>query len=260
MIIILGPNGMLGRYVVKAFEFHSNVNTIDRKKYNVLKEDISILKYYIDDSDFIINCIGAIPQRSGFTKADYIKLNSWFPSQLELLPNPVIHVSTDCVFSGKKGNYNESDVEDSTEIYGRSKLLGEPYSKTVIRTSIVGEEPSNNNGGGLLNWFIKNPAKAIPGYTNHFWNGLTCWSLAQYIYEMYLDKTKMWTGVRHFFSDEIYSKYELLKAINKVYGTEKSVISTLSEKYSNKTLCSEHTKIQFPSFLKQLEEQKGIIL
>ena len=83
----------------------------------------------------------------------------------------MIHITTDCVFSGKVGNYDENDRHDCDDIYGKTKLDGEPKNSCVIRTSIIGE---SKNERGLLEWAKNTASQRITGYTNHWWKGVTC--------------------------------------------------------------------------------------
>ena len=94
----------------------------------------------------------------------------------------VVHISTDCVFNGKKGNYNEEDDHDCLDVYGKTKSLGENPDLTIIRTSIIGEEITNKRS--LVEWVKSNTSKEINGFIKHFWNGVTCLQLAKIIYKI----------------------------------------------------------------------------
>ena len=150
-LIILGANGMLGKYIVNYFELHDEFlvikitrNILDAAtiKYNGL---IKILDPY--QNAIVINCIGKIPQREDNNPKSYLQINSIFPHLLSQCcretNNKLIHITTDCVYTGSKGNYNENDEHDETNMYGLSKSLGEPDNTTIIRTSIIGEEMEN---------------------------------------------------------------------------------------------------------------------
>ena len=126
----------------------------------------------------------------------------------------MIHVTTDCVFSGKDGNYDENSLHDETNDYGTSKSLGELCKATIIRTSIIGEETINKRS--LLEWVRSNRGGEINGFTNHMWNGVTCLQLSKIIEKMIREKF-YWEGVRHTFSPRSVSKYELVSLINEIY-------------------------------------------
>ena len=184
-IFILGCDGMLGRYMYKYLFNIYEVYPINRSNYDVLNDNFNNLKKILIPNSILINCIGIIPQSNEKNDSLYLKINCIFPNMLSVLCNELnikfIHITTDCVFSGKKGNYTENDVHDETNIYGLSKSLGEPNNCTVIRTSIIGEELKSKKS--LLEWVISNDNKdskkvtEINGYTYHYWNGVTCLQL-----------------------------------------------------------------------------------
>jgi dTDP-4-dehydrorhamnose reductase len=146
-----------------------------------------------------------------------IKINSIFPNMLCDFCNSkyvdLIHISTDCCFSGKKGHYAETDVPDPTDIYGMTKVAGEPMSCSVIRTSVIGESKDDKS---LLEWVKAQNGKTINGFTNHLWNGVTCLQLAVAISYIIRDSS-WWRGVRHY-SSETVSKFLLVHDIAMVYS------------------------------------------
>ena len=144
----------------------------------------------------------------------------------------MIHITTDCVFSGKDGNYNELSEHDETNDYGMSKSLGELCKATIIRTSIIGEELTNKRS--LLEWVKSNKEKEINGFTQHYWNGVTCLQLAKIIYKVIKDDL-YWEGTRHIFSPKSVSKFELVSIINEVYDLNITVVPFETEKV-DKTL------------------------
>ena len=153
-IFIFGSSGMLGTYLVKYLKNNFNVVPITRNEFDLLS-DFKLLKekYDFNSSDIIINAAGIIKQRN-FHYEELIVVNSLFPHFLSQLKNEynckVIHISTDCVFSGKDGGYNEDSPHDCVDEYGKSKSLGENENLTIIRTSIIGEEIRNKKS--LLEW------------------------------------------------------------------------------------------------------------
>jgi len=177
--------------------------------------------------DVVINCIGLIKQLNEANEVlQAIPLNSMLPHRLSLLTKEVgsrlILISTDCVFSGKKGNYKETDRPDCTDLYGQSKLLGEIADEKhvlTIRTSIIGHEL--RGGHSLVNWFLKQKGSTT-GYCKAIYSGLPTAELANILLNTVLANTKL-NGLYQIASEPI-SKYDLLHLIAKSYG-KKIVIS-----------------------------------
>tara|TARA_B100001758_G_scaffold2877_1_gene2337 strand:+ start:3852 stop:4688 length:837 start_codon:yes stop_codon:yes gene_type:complete len=221
-IIIFGSTGMLGRYVYNILKKNHIIYKINRDKFNILNDKWSKLKKLLNkynNIDVIINCAGIIPQKYNNDKyREYIRINTLFPHKLEMICGEnikLIHITTDCVFNGNKGGYNENDIHNETNIYGISKSLGELEESCVIRTSIIGEELCNKKS--LLEWVKLNKNNEIKGFTNHLWNGITCLELSNII-EYIIINNKYWKGVKHIFSPNIISKYKLCNYINNIYN------------------------------------------
>lgn len=220
-IFVFGSTGMLGTYVSKYFSSRGyDVVPVNRKNIDITKitDEIS-MNSTIGKGDIVINCAGLIKQRVGTTEYDFIKINTVFPHMLAMTCKAkgarLIHVSTDCVFDGAVGGYNELDPHNATDIYGRSKSLGEPSDATVIRTSIIGEE--KNNFLSLLEWVKSNKDSTVNGFTNHYWNGITCLKFAE-ICEYMIKNDLFWFSVKHIFSPSVVNKYELVNMISDVYN------------------------------------------
>ncbi len=224
-VLVLGMNGMLGRCVYNYFFTRYDVVGTTRKELNASTAGKNILVTNIRPGDVVINCIGLIKQRSEARRVDFVAVNSMFPLLLQEACSEkgakLIHITTDCVFAGLKGPYDESSVHDATDIYGRSKSLGEPEDATVIRTSIIGEELTGKLS--LLEWVKSNAGKEAKGYTDHFWNGITCLQFAE-VCELIIKNDLFWKGIKHIFSPEIFNKCELVKLISKVYDLNVTVI------------------------------------
>jgi dTDP-4-dehydrorhamnose reductase len=170
--------------------------------------------------DVVINCVGATKHKEdGNQPINAIKLNALLPHRLaqicSLLGIRLIHISTDCVFSGKKGLYSENDQSDAEDLYGKSKALGEVLygDALTIRTSTIGHELNTNYG--LLNWFLLQDNKC-KGFRNAVFSGLPTVVLAQVIRDHILNN-KALKGLYHVAAASI-NKYDLLKLIAKVYG------------------------------------------
>jgi dTDP-4-dehydrorhamnose reductase len=224
-VLIFGSNGMLGRYVyiyLKEFLNDYEIIPLTRKDFDILNDTFDKLKSLLQkygNNNIIINCAGVIPQRSSFENfKDFILVNSIFPHKLQefshSLDSKLIHITTDCVFDGNKGNYNENDLHTEKNIYGVSKSIGEPLESCVIRTSIIGHELFNKKS--LLEWIISKKDNTINGFVNHYWNGVTCLTLSKIIYQIIINNL-YWSGIRHIYSPDTLSKYDLCCIINEVY-------------------------------------------
>lgn len=271
-IILFGANGMLGKYFHVYLGTEHEVIPIIRQQYdplqsNLLDLDNLITKLGCNPDTTIINCVGMIPQRSivdETIETKYVRVNSEFPHLLNAISQKYkchfIHITTDCVYDGMKGHYVESDLPTETNDYGKSKSLGEPAGCTVIRTSIIGEELENKKS--LLEWVKSQNKKTINGYDNHYWNGVTCLQLAK-IVDKIIKNSEYWIGIRHVFSPQSISKYELVLMIIRTYGLEIEVNRIITPKNCDKTLDTIYeTNHQFSiqSLVDQIKEQCGFKL
>lgn len=190
-VLLFGSKGMLGKYISKYLkEQDIKIIKVNRKDFdvfqkfqtNTLVEDLEKL-LLLYSAEWIVNCIGITNKRPELSIDEMFIVNSYFPIILDHLCHKnkfkLIHPTTDCVFSGKKGNYTVSDFPDPMDSYGLSKFLGERLNNSiVIRASIIGK------GSGLLEWVRSNKGNNIFGYTNHYWNGITCLEYAKVILEI----------------------------------------------------------------------------
>lgn len=222
-VFVFGSNGMLGRYVSTYLKNYYEVVEVNRKEIDASDSNYGNLHKYINDKmskgDVIINCMGTIkPMVDSLGDLNALIVNSIFPRKLADLCEQygvhMVHPTTDCVYKGTKGDYDENDEHDITDVYGRSKSLGEPKNCTVVRTSIIGEEVSN--GRSLVEWIKSNKNGKINGYLNHHWNGVTCLQFAKIMKTM-IDNNLFWVGTKHLHSDTL-NKYELSTSINKHFN------------------------------------------
>lgn len=223
--LICGCNGMAGHTIslylkeqghdVFGFDTRQS-NLIDSAAGNAMDRAFVENLVKSGNYDTVINCIGILNQAAEDHKALAAYLNSYWPHFLAELTEgtdtQVIHMSTDCVFSGKRGEYTEKDFQDGTTFYDRSKALGElnDGKNITLRNSIVGPD-INPNGIGLLNWFMKQSGH-INGYTKAMWTGQTTLQLAKTM--EYAAKTRA-HGLVNAVPDTSISKYELLKLFNR---------------------------------------------
>jgi dTDP-4-dehydrorhamnose reductase len=262
-ILLFGATGMLGRYVLKFLEKDYKIISITRDEYDIEKDDWNkleiIIKNNIKDNDIIINCAGIILQKyDNYHVKKFIKVNTLFPHKLNELSNKhnlkFIHITTDCVYNGISGNYNEDNIHDSDNIYGISKSLGEPENATIIRTSIIGEEIYHKKS--LLEWVLSNKNKEINGFKNHYWNGVTCLTLAKIIHEI-IYKKLFWNGVRHIYTPDIISKYDLCKLINNIYDLNITILPLYHDNPKNLILSTKYNLLfKVDNLELQIREQK----
>ena len=259
-VIVFGSNGMLGRYLVSYLNTtnYHNVVPVKRPEIDAKKATYDTLFSFLNkyNGSIVINCIGKIPQRSDNEISDYIKINTLFPHLLSQCckdtGNKLIHITTDCVFSGSKGDYTELDEHDETNIYGISKSLGEPFNATVIRTSIIGEELENKKS--LLESIRSNNGGKFTGFTNHHWNGVTCLQLAKILHHI-IDNNALWTGVRHIHSPKSVTKYDLAEMIIDTYELNIELIKTSAINNIDKTLSSVFDmQLEIPDIKNQIHE------
>ena len=210
-VAVLGINGMLGSKVYEVCK-NSGLTTVGFTRLDLDAEfpDISQLKDY----DYIINCIGIIKP---YIHDDIlpevvraIKVNSIFPYELAKTNKKIIQIATDCVWDGVKGNYVETDPHNATDVYGKTKSLGEVKSNNFLnlRCSIIGLEKKGYLS--LLEWFLHQPKNAeIKGFKNHLWNGLTTDAFARIC--VGIIKNNSWfSGTKHVVPADIVSKAEML--------------------------------------------------
>jgi len=253
-ILILGSNGMAGHVITRYLkEQNYNVKTLARNNATFcvdVENDISELDNILnkENFDFVINCIGLLVKDSNDNPDKAAFVNCYLPhfieSKLKDKETKLIHLSTDCVFSGQKGYYTENDIHDEMNFYGRSKSFGEVNNNKDItfRMSIIGPE-IKENGTGLFHWFVNSKENIIPGWDNAFWSGVTTLELAKCI-NMYIQTPKI-TGIYHITNKEGITKYDLLVKINKIFDLNKTIQRTQGPKTINKILIDTRKELDF---------------
>ena len=233
-LVVLGSSGLLGSAVQREASASgaASLGVCRANKPNfshLLSDPHRLLRDLgITEGDLLLNAVGKTKQRINSedppNEADASWLNSTVPREISnaCLENNIryIQIGTDCVFSGAKGDYVESDVHDAKDIYGVTKSLGE-NSKNVnlVRTSFVGPAPGANHG--LWNWIGNQERKApIIGFTNHIWNGVTVDAIAKLIVGGFLQNYSF-VGVQHFVPSDKVTKESLVRLIaNKIGRTD----------------------------------------
>lgn len=165
--------------------------------------------------DAVINCVGVVKQlAAAHDPIASITINSLFPHVVARSARRLIQISTDCVFSGARGHYRESDNPDPVDLYGRSKLLGEVGAPHLtLRTSIVGRELGTSHG--LLEWLLSNRGRRVKGYTRALFSGLNTNTLARILCDV-IESHRGLEGLYHVASEAI-SKYDLLVLLNEAF-------------------------------------------
>ncbi len=233
-IVVLGANGMAGHIITSGLHRDTDyeVVSVARSKSvinpSVLMDisDFTSLKKLIKNTqaNVIINCIGLLNKTAEDYPDQAILINSYLPHFLESetkdTKTKIIHISTDCVFSGEEGNYNEKSFKNGKGFYAQSKALGELENTKdlTFRTSIIGPE-LNTNGIGLFHWFTKQQG-TVNGYTNAFWTGVTTIELLNAIKIAICENL---SGLYHLVNEEKISKYNLVNIFNTVFNKKLEV-------------------------------------
>lgn len=265
-VMILGAGGMAGhmiyhylqatqKYEIYPFyhqggQIQEQIDAVDLVK---LREKIMSLS-----PDIIINAIGILNKQSEEAPLLTAYINTFLPRFLQWIGekahSKLITISTDCVFSGKKGDYTETDVKDAEDMYGLSKNFGEiiDTKNLTIRTSIIG--PEIKNGTGLFQWFMTQ-AGEVKGYTQVYWGGVTTLMLAKAI-EGAIDEEM--TGLYQLTNNQKISKFALLQLIQKVFEKEDVQLVEEGSKVSDKSLkaLQNFDGIIVPGYLEMLEALK----
>lgn len=263
-ILILGASGMAGHIIysyLKSTNKYSILGTTNTNNFslNTIKLDVYNINNLVEilesfQPDFVINSIGVLIRESKINPEKTIYVNSFLPHLLNKLAKQnkfkLIHISTDCVFSGKEGKYTVNSIKDSLELYGLSKSLGEivDNSNLTIRTSIIGPE-LKNSGEGLFNWVL-NQKNEIFGFKSNFWSGVTTLELAKFI-EFVIDNDVK--GLVHLTNSIPISKFELLILINSIYNLN-LIISDKKDYICDKSFINTNLNYEVPSYEKMILE------
>ncbi|WP_332694870.1 dTDP-4-dehydrorhamnose reductase family protein [Halalkalibacter lacteus] len=267
-LLILGGKGMAGHMITEYFrkknEFEVFYTSRDKKDQNGIFLDVTNgtkVEELIESikPDITINCTGILNEDATNNPTLAFLVNSILPHQLATLTErhqrKLIQISTDCVFSGKKGDYTENDIPDGSSIYAQSKQQGEIISDQhlTIRTSIIGPE-LKESGIGLFLWFMKQKGE-IKGYKKALWNGVTTLELAKVIEMMIKDNV---TGLYHLGLETKISKYSLLKLIQDVFNKNDVEITPDTSVVIDRTIRNTRTDFQYtlPSYKEMILELK----
>ena len=271
-ILILGATGMFGHKLMQILSHKFTVtgtvrgNASDLKDHpvfsgmniigNIHADDLTGIQHTLEklNPDVVINCIGIVKQLPAANDPlSAIAINALFPHQLSkiCMQNNIrfIHLSTDCVFSGNRGNYTENDPSDADDLYGKTKFLGEVNSHgcLTIRTSIIGREL--NTSHGLVEWFLSQEGKTVFGYKKAIFSGLTTPALSDIIEKIIADFPEIY-GIRQIASEPI-SKYDLLNLVKKTYNLSIKIEpdeTVINNRSLNADKFKKETNIKIPSW------------
>jgi len=259
-IAVIGTQGMLGSAVCRylseknyqILEINSSGKTQSSNlvtQFDIAVNEIEKLENNLKGINFVINCAGLIKHKIDKNSIEsfnnLIRINSLFPIQLTNLSKKlnfkVIQVATDCVYSGERGNYSESDIKDPVDYYGYSKVLGEHSDSNLItlRCSLVGREL--NSKVEFLEWILAHgKEKEITGFTDHFWNGLTTLHFAK-IVNAIIAGNNFKAGTFHLVPSDSVSKFELAKIILEFFGkSDVKITQSQSSKAVNRILTTNY--------------------
>lgn len=276
-VLILGASGMLGNAMFRLMSMDSSLRVFGTVRKHGARQHFSrdLLERVLVDVDVenydsllrtftvtrpnvVINCIGLVKQLAeSEDPLMAVPINTLLPHRLAALCKVadarLVHISTDCVFSGSKGNYTETDFPDAHDLYGRSKLLGEvdyPHAIT-LRTSIIGHELSGQRS--LLEWFLSQE-KTTKGFTRAIFSGLPTVELAHVVHDVILQRPDL-RGLFHVATAPI-NKYDLLHLIAKEYQKDIEIVaddSLVIDRSLNASRFSQSTGYIAPSWPQLVE-------
>ena len=267
-IFVLGVSGMAGHTIALYFQEKGyDVIGLSTSPFKYCKNiecsvfDIDHLKKIIQREKFdaIINCIGILNKSAEDNRSEAVYLNSYLPHKLASLirddATRLIHMSTDCVFSGNTGPYNEESIPDGKTFYDRTKALGEVIDAKNItfRNSIIGPD-MKVEGIGLFNWFMKQKNE-IKGFRKAIWTGVTTLTLAKAM-ESALQSNL--TGLYNLVNNQSISKYDLLQLFNIHFRDSSVTIIEDNDFVLDKTLLNNRNDFSFqvPSYEQMIFEMK----
>ena len=277
-VLILGGSGMLGHKLGQTFtsrfdayltfrrapgpDVSAGLFDEERCLTGIVAEDFDTIVRALETvrPDAVVNCIGVVKQDAAAKDPlTSITVNSLFPHRLAKscaeLSARLVHLSTDCVFSGLKGKYAETDNPDATDLYGRSKLLGEVAGRgcLTIRTSMIGRELLGAHG--LLEWFLAQGDARVRGFKRAIFSGFTTLALAKVVATIITDHREL-AGVWHVASEPI-TKFDLLTLVKQTYGLAVEIEpdeSFVCDRSLNGTRFRETTGIHSPGWPEMIEE------
>jgi dTDP-4-dehydrorhamnose reductase len=267
-IVVLGSTGMAGHVVTSRLESNRSLEVlnISRTKFNeqTVTIDVTDTKSLEDiisefSPEIVVNCVGMLIKESEKNKVGAVMVNSLLPHVLSSMCDKhggrLIHLSTDCVFSGAKGPYDIGDFRDGDSFYDRSKALGEVVNERdlTIRTSITGPE-LKENGTGLFDWFMQKNGTA-PGFTQALWSGVMTTELAKYIETICISRSPR--GLIHFSVPGGISKFELLTIFNSVFDRGLTIEPVENQRVDKRLVPTPDNGYEASDYVTQVREMKA---
>lgn len=282
-VMVLGVTGMLGNAMFRVLSEKKSLivtgtarNEGARRYFSgdlaekiiagvdVENHDSLVRAFAIAKPNVVVNCIGLVKQLADANDPlQAVPINTLLPHRLAALCDVagarLVHISTDCVFSGATGNYRETDFPDAYDLYGRSKLLGEvDYPNAItLRTSIIGHELTG--GRSLVGWFLSQEG-VVKGFTKAIFSGLPTMELATVLRDVVLDCRDL-RGLYHVAAKPI-NKFDLLNLLAKAYGKEIEIIPS-DDLVIDRSLCGEKFRLatgyvapEWPTLVKRMAEFK----
>jgi dTDP-4-dehydrorhamnose reductase len=240
-VAVIGAGGMLGFAVSEYFaRAGAKVLPLRRADFDIARDPLEKLVSLIRTADVAINCAGVIKPMIATTPIeDVLRVNALFPRNFAQLGArldiPTFHVTTDCVFSGRDGGYDESSPFDADDVYGMSKCGGDGPFGMTLRTSIIGEE--HGTARSLLEWARSQRGRTVKGFLNHRWNGVTTIQLAEVVHGV-LEAGEYERKLVHVHSPDVVNKFELVSIINDVYGLGMTVQPVNADTACDRSLTS----------------------
>lgn len=226
-----------------------------------LSPTISQFQQSLSECDWVINAMGVTKAIADVDPARTLFINGAVPHILAaMFGDKLIHITTDCVFDGAEGApYNESSPKRPVDLYGLSKLIGEPSNALVLRTSTIGPELGTKYG--LLEWFMSR-TEAVPGFTNHLWNGITAHELGKICSKLVTEVVAHpGAGTYHIFAEDI-AKNDLLKKIKDRYGLTTNIEPSPARVSIDRRLSSRHSfyrQLGLPSLDRMITELPELV-
>ena len=271
-VLVLGSTGLIGHQVysyLKKYSQYELFNISYRKRFDektilcdVRDELLFINKIEEINPDIIINCVGILIEGANSNPENAIFINGYIPHRLMRLANELnaklIHISTDCVFSGdKQESYKETDLPDGQGVYAKSKALGEIINDKhlTLRTSVVGPE-LKTDGEELFHWFM-NQTGTINGFTEAIWSGVTTLELAKAVYWAIENNI---CGLYHVTNNDVINKYELLSLFKK-YMNKEIEINPIEGRIANKSFIDTREERDYiiPTYEEMVKEMTKLI-
>jgi dTDP-4-dehydrorhamnose reductase len=241
-VLVFGGTGVIGKQIVSSLSSNGlDVTSVSRgiisceeniPKIKYIKSDLSRasddeLTSLMSEHSYLVNAAGVVKQRISptnySTQLEAVILNSELPFRLaslsEIVPIRILHITTDCVFNGLTGNYDENSSHSALDIYGKSKSLGEVRGDNIfnIRCSVIGPDSTSLS---LAGWVRCQEVNArVIGYLNHFWNGITTYSLSKIVLG-FIESGYWKSGTQHLIPVDSWTKFKLVQELVKVYNRQ----------------------------------------